>query len=187
MSDLQAAVTPRGLVAATEVYNEGRKSPRWKSILSFCFSFSEILPAHEKCFTQHANMISFPLAQGRKVPATSLSRVKVTGALWGAHSEAFSFLEKQNTLCLSPQQHVWPQVNSVGLMTALHKLNMETLKALIHIYSLRTYAQGARGVFVEKGKTNYTKGTTLWKNFLVFLERRSSKKAAHQRLPNYYC
>lgn len=106
MTGLQATVTPRGSRAATEVYKEGRKSPRWKSILSFCFGFSEILPAHEKCFPQHANMISFPLAQGREVPGTCLSRSKATGALWGAHSGALSFLEEQNTLCLSPKQHV---------------------------------------------------------------------------------
>lgn len=69
MSDLLATATPQGWIAATEVYNEGRKSPRQKSILSFCFGFSEIFPGHEKLFPQQANMISVPLAQGRKVPA----------------------------------------------------------------------------------------------------------------------
>lgn len=43
---------------------------------------------------------------------------------------------------------------------------METLKAMIHINSLRIYAQGAGGIFAENDKTNYSKGTMLWKKFL---------------------
>lgn len=47
-------------------------------------------------------------------------------------------------------------------MTAQYRLNTETLKEVIHINSLRIYAQGAGGIFVENDKTNYTKGTMLW-------------------------
>lgn len=69
-----------------------------------------------------------------------------------AHSGALSFLEKQNTLCLSPKQHVWSQVNSAGLVTAPYRLNMKTLKTVIHINRVKTYVQGAEGIFVENYK-----------------------------------
>lgn len=50
-------------------------------------------------------------------------------------------------------------------MTALHRLNMETLKALSHINSLRTYAQGAGG---GKWKKQILKGPHYEKYFWYF-------------------